>query len=131
MSQSYKKTFRCNITEFDRIQIGDRIILSEMPLSQKHIDNMRIVEGVVSKLGEGEEDSWITLEHSENDSQEEEDNIVGREVPWFRNYGYSNWMYTIQKCSIPLTPRDIHRRELTGSPLKKRRLDFGIGKIIL
>ena len=56
------------------------------------------------------EDSWITLEHSENDSQEEEDNIIGREVPWFRSCGYNNWMYTIQKCSIPLTPRDIHRR---------------------
>ena len=120
----------CDYVDFEDLNVGDKIKISEMPMSQRDLDYMRSVEGVVTRLGESPLYSTIRLT-TINETSPEYEEEVGKETPMSFTWGWRTWYVSIQKCYPPMSVRDIIQREYGGikTPTKKRKRDQGWGKL--
>lgn len=117
----------CDYVDLEDLKVGDKVIISEMPMSQRDLDYMRIVEGIVTHIGESPLNSRIRLTEI-NQTNPEYDEEVGKETPMSYTWEWRTWTVSIQKCVPPLSLKDILRRETIGTTRKRKR-DQGWGKI--
>jgi hypothetical protein len=114
----------CNSINFEDLREGERVTVDEWPDSQKEIDYVRRVEGILVSKGDDPGESKIRLT-SIIESPDEYNEEIGNVSTMCYTWGWRAWTHGIQLCSPPITPKGLMERERgTKIPTKKNRYDW-------